>query len=37
MGPSYRLIAGGMTAGEGIADGEQDHLFSLAGLKVSSC
>ena len=22
-------------AGEGIADGEQDHLFSLAGLKVS--
>lgn len=23
-----------MHAGEGIADGEQDHLFSLAGLKV---
>ena len=24
-----------VSAGEGIADGEQDHLFSLAGLKVS--
>ena len=31
------LIAGVMHAGEGIADGEQDHLFSLTGLKVKSC